>query len=77
MENYEFDAVKERDRLVEALRELALQQGFSRVVLGISGGKDSSVSAALCARTRFCQAGQFSSSSSLVPHPATWPSSST
>ena len=50
MENYEFDAVKERDRLVEALRELALQQGFSRVVLGISGGKDSSVSAALCAR---------------------------
>ena len=50
MENYEFNAVKERDRLVEALRELALQQGFSRVVLGISGGKDSSVSAALCAR---------------------------
>ena len=50
MENYVFNAARERDRLVEALRELALQQGFSRVVLGISGGKDSSVSAALCAR---------------------------
>ena len=50
MENYVFDAARERDRLVEALRELSRQQGFSRVVLGISGGKDSSVAAALCAR---------------------------
>lgn len=50
MENYEFDAARERDRLVEALRALAKEQGFSRVVLGISGGKDSTVAAALCAR---------------------------
>ena len=50
MENYVFDAARERDRLVEALRELSRQQGFSRVVIGISGGKDSSVAAALCAR---------------------------
>ena len=40
MENYVFYAAKERDRLVEALRELSRQQGFSRVVIGISGGKD-------------------------------------
>ncbi len=50
MENYVFDPVRERDRLVEALRKLAAEQGFSRVVLGVSGGKDSSVAAALCAR---------------------------
>ena len=50
MKKYEFNAAQERDRLIEAMRELARQQGFSRVVLGISGGKDSSVSAALCAR---------------------------
>ena len=45
-----FDAVKTRDGLVAALRELAASQGFSRVVLGISGGKDSTVAAALCVR---------------------------
>ena len=50
MENYVFDAAKERDRLVDALRALAKEQGFSRVVLGISGGKDSTVAAALCVR---------------------------
>lgn len=50
MENYGFDAARERDRLVEALRKLAKEQGFSRVVLGISGGKDSTVAAALCVR---------------------------
>lgn len=50
MERYVFDAAGERDRLVEALRALAKEQGFSRVVLGISGGKDSSVAAALCVR---------------------------
>ena len=45
-----FDAVKTRDGLIAALRELAAEQGFSRVVIGISGGKDSSVAAALCVR---------------------------
>lgn len=50
MAAYAFDAAAARDRLVTALRELAESQGFSRVVIGISGGKDSSVAAALCAR---------------------------
>lgn len=50
MNSYSFDAAAARDRLVAALRELAASQGFSRVVIGISGGKDSSVAAALCAR---------------------------
>ena len=50
MAGYTFDAAAERDRLVAALRALAESQGFSRVVIGISGGKDSSVAAALCAR---------------------------
>ncbi len=50
MTAYAFDAAAARDRLIGALRELAASQGFSRVVIGISGGKDSSVAAALCAR---------------------------
>ena len=50
MTAYTFNAPAERDRLVAALRALAAEQGFSRVVIGISGGKDSSVAAALCAR---------------------------
>ena len=45
-----FDAVSARDGLVKAIRELAAEQGFDKVVIGISGGKDSTVSAALCAR---------------------------
>ena len=50
METYRFDAETVRDRLVELIRETAAAQGFSRVVVGISGGKDSTVTAALCAR---------------------------
>ena len=50
MEAYRFDAEAVRDRLVELIRETAAAQGFSRVVVGISGGKDSTVTAALCAR---------------------------
>ena len=50
MPDYRFDAAAARDGLVAALRALAAEQGFSRVVIGISGGKDSSVAAALCAR---------------------------
>jgi NAD+ synthetase len=45
-----FDAEKVRDNLTAQIRKLAEEQGFSRVVVGISGGKDSSVTAALCAR---------------------------
>ena len=50
MNTYRFDAAAVRDRLVELIRETAKEGGFSRVVLGISGGKDSTVTAALCAR---------------------------
>ena len=50
MEAYRFDAEAVRDRLVELIRKTAAAQGFSRVVVGISGGKDSTVTAALCAR---------------------------
>ncbi|MBR0463625.1 MAG: NAD(+) synthase [Clostridia bacterium] len=50
MSAYQFDAVQARDGLVKAIRTLSEKQGFSRVVLGISGGKDSTVVAALCAR---------------------------
>ena len=47
---YSFDAAATRDALVTLIRNLAQKQGFSKVVLGISGGKDSTVCAALCAR---------------------------
>ena len=50
MEAYRFDPEAVRDRLVQLIRETAAKQGFSRVVVGISGGKDSTVTAALCAR---------------------------
>ncbi len=50
MSEYVFRAEEVRDRLVEAIRDTARRQGFSKVVLGISGGKDSTVTAALCAR---------------------------
>ncbi len=46
----QFDAVAVRDRLVTAIGDIAEKQGFSKVVIGISGGKDSTVTAALCAR---------------------------
>ena len=50
MAEYRFDAEKTRDVLVQRIREFAEAAGCRRVVLGISGGKDSSVAAALCAR---------------------------
>ncbi|MBO4888737.1 MAG: NAD(+) synthase [Firmicutes bacterium] len=50
MKEYQFDAEQVRDNLIREIRTLAERQGFSRVVIGISGGKDSTVSAALCAR---------------------------
>lgn len=48
--SYSFDPVYVRDRLVAELRHYAKEQGFSKAVLGISGGKDSTVTAALLAR---------------------------
>ena len=50
MKQYQFDAARARDGLVEALKALGAEQHFDKVVLGISGGKDSTVCAALCAR---------------------------
>ena len=50
MNQYTFDAERARDNLVAAIRALAAEQRFTKVVLGVSGGKDSSVCAALCAR---------------------------
>ena len=49
-EIHSFHAEEVRDRLVAGVKELAAKQGFSRVVIGISGGKDSTVCAAVCAR---------------------------
>lgn len=46
----QFNPEAARDNLVAELRKLAGEQHFSRVVVGISGGKDSSVTAAICAR---------------------------
>ena len=46
----EFQAEAVRDRMVAEIRKLAEGQGFTKVVIGISGGKDSTVTAALCAR---------------------------
>ena len=45
-----FDAVAARERLISGVRELAAAEHFDRVILGISGGKDSTVCAAICAR---------------------------
>ena len=50
MSEYRFDAERTRDVLVARIREFTQAAGCGRVVLGISGGKDSSVAAALCAR---------------------------
>jgi NAD+ synthase len=46
----QFNPEAARDNLVAELRKLAGEQHFSRVVVGISGGKDSTVTAAICAR---------------------------
>ena len=43
-------AEKVRDRLVELIRDYTEKAGVKRIVLGVSGGKDSSVAAALSAR---------------------------
>ena len=50
MNEYIFNAEEARDNLVRGVAELAEKQRFSRVVIGISGGKDSTVCAAVCAR---------------------------
>ena len=46
----EFNAEQARDNLIKALQDLSREEHFDKVILGISGGKDSTVCAALCAR---------------------------
>ena len=46
---YFFDAVKERANIVSWLRDLREKTNIKGVVIGISGGKDSTIAAALCA----------------------------
>lgn len=50
MSDYRFNAETARDALVRGVAKLARDQHFSKVVIGISGGKDSTVCAAVCAR---------------------------
>lgn len=45
-----FQAEKVRDSIIEELKKKSRKDGWTKVVIGISGGKDSSVAAALCAR---------------------------
>ncbi len=47
---YTFDAVAVRDGLIRGVQKIAAEQHFTDVVIGISGGKDSTVTAAVCAR---------------------------
>jgi NAD+ synthase len=44
------DCVREEERLVQFIREQLAQAGYSRLVLGMSGGIDSALVGALCAR---------------------------
>lgn len=46
---YTFDAMKVRQNIVAWLRDMKEKTGLRGVVIGISGGKDSTVAAALCA----------------------------
>ena len=50
MAEYRFDPDRARERLVRKIREFVSGAGCQRVALGISGGKDSTVASALCAR---------------------------
>lgn len=47
---YDFDPVEARDMIVAGIHKIARQGNFSKVVVGISGGKDSTITAALCVR---------------------------
>lgn len=47
---YKFEPEKVRNEIVKGIKEFAESEGFSKVVIGISGGKDSTITAALCVR---------------------------
>ena len=40
MKEYRFNPEQARDNLVEEIRRIAREQRFTKVVLGISGGKE-------------------------------------
>lgn len=50
MSKYKFNAVGARDEAVEWIKLQSEVANFSKVVIGISGGKDSTIAAALCCR---------------------------
>lgn len=50
MSRYNFRAEQVRDNTVAWIKELSKTESFTKVVIGISGGKDSAVAAALCCR---------------------------
>lgn len=47
---YKFDAELAREEAIEWIKSTVSNKGFNKVVIGISGGKDSAVAAALCCR---------------------------
>lgn len=50
MKNYNFKPVEARDEAIEWIKKRAEYDKFNKVVIGISGGKDSAIAAALCCR---------------------------
>lgn len=48
--SYSFNAIEVRDKAVAWIKKQAEEAHFSKVVIGISGGKDSTIAAALCCR---------------------------
>lgn len=50
MSKYEFDAQKKTEGCIDWIKNYLRDSGASRVILGISGGKDSYVAAALCCK---------------------------
>lgn len=57
MRKYEFDAAKTKDEIIAWIRNYFRKNGPDcNAVIGISGGKDSSIVAALCCE---CVAGQW------------------
>lgn len=50
MKNKTFNAIVARDAAVDWIKTEAKRANFNKVVIGISGGKDSTIAAALCCR---------------------------
>lgn len=48
MRKYNFNAMQARQECVDWIKTLSKSENFTRVVIGISGGKDSTIAAALC-----------------------------